>query len=140
MADLFKPNKIGERIAPMGTRAGTLTAQAASRLGLSEKTIVGVGIIDAHSGGLGSLGMTKTSETANRKQIEKTLALIGGTSSCQMATAPETRFVPGIWGPYFGAMLPEMWLAEGGQSATGALLDFVIENHAYAAKLHQKSL
>ncbi len=140
LADLFEPNKIGERIAPMGTRAGNLTAQAASELGLSEKTVVGVGIIDAHSGGLGSLGMTKTGETANRKQIEKTLALIGGTSSCQMATAPEARFVPGVWGPYFGAMLPEMWLAEGGQSATGALLDFVIENHAYAAKLHQKAL
>ena len=140
LADLFEPNKIGERIAPMGTRAGTLTKKAAGELGLTEKTIVGVGIIDAHSGGLGSLGMTKTGETANRKQIEKTLALIGGTSSCQMATAPEAKFVPSVWGPYFGAMLPDLWLAEGGQSATGALLDFVIENHAFAAKLQQKAL
>ena len=140
LADLFVPNRIGERIAPMGTRAGTLTAKAAGELGLTEKTIVGVGIIDAHSGGLGSLGMKKSGETANQEQIEKTLALIGGTSSCHMATAPEARFVPGVWGPYFGAMLPDLWLAEGGQSATGALLDFVIENHAFAPELHQKAL
>ena len=27
-------------------------------------------------------------------------------------------------------MVPEYWLTEGGQSATGALLDYIIENHA----------
>jgi len=27
------------------------------------------------------------------------------------------------------AMIPEFWLTEGGQSATGALLDYIIENH-----------
>lgn len=30
----------------------------------------------------------------------------------------------------FSAMVPEYWLTEGGQSATGALLDHIIENHA----------
>lgn len=140
LSDLFEPNRVGETIKPMGTRVGNLTKKAADDLDLTEKTIVGVGIIDAHAGGLGSLGMTKTGETTDQKQIEKTLALIGGTSSCHMATAPEARLVPGVWGPYFGAMLPGLWLAEGGQSATGALLDFVIENHAYAATLHQQAL
>lgn len=140
LSDLFEPNKIGEQIRPMGTRVGNLTKKAAGELGLTENTIVGVGIIDAHAGGLGSLGMTKTGETFNQKQIEQTLALIGGTSSCHMGSAPAPRFVPGVWGPYFGAMMPGMWLAEGGQSATGALLDFVIENHAYEPKLHQQAL
>ncbi|ONM13187.1 FGGY family of carbohydrate kinase [Zea mays] len=28
-----------------------------------------------------------------------------------------------------GSMIPEFWLTEGGQSATGALLDYIIENH-----------
>ena len=32
-------------------------------------------------------------------------------------------------------MVPGMWLAEGGQSATGALIDHVITNHAYYPKL-----
>ncbi len=137
LGDLLKENRIGDTIRPMGTRAGNLTAKAAAELGLTEKTAVGVGIIDAHAGGIGSLGMLSPDETTGRKNIEQTLALIGGTSSCQMAIAPEARFVEGVWGPYFGAMIPGMWLAEGGQSATGALLAHVIENHAYAHQLEK---
>ncbi len=135
LEDLFVNNRVGEAVRPMGTFAGNLTAQAAEELGLSTETAVGIGIIDAHSGGIGSLGMRAANEEIGDENIEQTLALIGGTSSCHMAIATEPRFVEGVWGPYFGAMIPGMWLAEGGQSATGALLDHVIENHAYAAQL-----
>ncbi|CAH1102248.1 unnamed protein product [Psylliodes chrysocephalus] len=38
-------------------------------------------------------------------------------------------FAPGIWGPYKNAMVPGMWLNEGGQSATGKLIDHIIDNH-----------
>lgn len=31
-------------------------------------------------------------------------------------------FVPGVWGPCLSAMVPGMWLNEGGQSATGRLV------------------
>lgn len=135
LEDLFVNNRVGEAVRPMATFAGNLTAKAAGELGLSTATAVGIGIIDAHSGGIGSLGMRAANEESSDKNIEQTLALIGGTSSCHMAVATEPRFVEGVWGPYFGAMIPGMWLAEGGQSATGALLDHVIENHAYAAQL-----
>lgn len=135
LEDLFVNNRVGEAVRPMATFAGNLTAQAAEEFGLSTETAVGIGIIDAHSGGIGSLGMRAAGEEASDENIEQTLALIGGTSSCHMAIAPEARFVEGVWGPYFGAMIPGMWLAEGGQSATGALLDHVIENHAFAAQL-----
>jgi D-ribulokinase len=64
------------------------------------------------------------------KSPESTLALIGGTSSCHMAVSQKPIFVPGVWGPYYGAMLPGYWLSEGGQSAAGALLDLVIEDSA----------
>lgn len=140
LADLFTPNRVGECVRPMGTPAGILTKRAAGELGLAQGTTVGVGIIDAHAGGLGSLGMMHEGDTANAEQFERTLALVGGTSSCHMATAAEARFIPGVWGPYFGAMLPGMWLTEGGQSATGALLDHVIENHAFTARLNQQAL
>ncbi|MCA1575700.1 MAG: FGGY-family carbohydrate kinase, partial [Acidobacteria bacterium] len=137
LEDLFAGGRAGERIRPMGTRAGGLTAKAADDLGLREGTPVGVGIIDAHAGGIGSLGMAAEGEEQSVEQIQRTLALVGGTSSCHMAVSPEPRFISGVWGPYFGAMIPELWLTEGGQSATGALLDHIIEDHAYAPRLKE---
>jgi FGGY-family pentulose kinase len=137
LADLFSNDRAGSKIRPMGTRAGGLTGTAANQLGLREGTPVGVGIIDAHAGGIGSLGMASEGEEQDIEKIQRTLALIGGTSSCHMAVSKEPRFIPGVWGPYYGAMIPDMWLTEGGQSATGALIDYVVENHAYASKLKQ---
>jgi FGGY-family pentulose kinase len=52
-----------------------------------------------------------------------------------MAVSREPRFIPGIWGPYWSAMVPGMWLTEGGQSATGALVDHTIFSHARGAEL-----
>jgi FGGY-family pentulose kinase len=137
LEDLFVNGRAGGKVRPMGTPAGGLTARAADELGLREGTPVGVGIIDAHAGGIGSLGMAVEGEELSIDQIQRTLALIGGTSSCHMAVSVEPRFVPGVWGPYYGAMIPEMWLTEGGQSATGALVDHIIENHAYTPQLKQ---
>jgi FGGY-family pentulose kinase len=54
---------------------------------------------------------------------------VAGTSTCHIAMSPNPVFVPGVWGPYRDVMLPEMWMAEGGQSATGELLKHVIETH-----------
>ena len=112
----------------MGDPIGPLTADAATHLGLTTATIVGVGIIDAHAGGLGVLG----AETGNWNNA---LALIGGTSSCHMAVSPEPRFIPGVWGPYWSSMVPGFWLTEGGQSATGVLIDTTLANHAAAPEL-----
>lgn len=139
LADLFAGDRAGERIRPMGTRAGVLTTEAAEQLGLQAGTVVGVGIIDAHAGGIGSLGMVADAEARGTAHIADTLALIGGTSSCHMAVSLEARFIKGVWGPYFGAMVPGMWLTEGGQSATGALIDHVITNHAYFSRLKQEA-
>jgi len=92
---------------------------------------VGVSIIDAHAGGLGLLGVPLD----GRLDFDTRLALIGGTSSCHMAVSREPRFIDGIWGPYYSAMVPGFWLTEGGQSATGALIDHVVHSHVRAAEL-----
>jgi len=52
-----------------------------------------------------------------------------------MAVSKEARFIKGVWGPYYSAMIPGMWLTEGGQSATGALIDHVLQSHARYAEL-----
>jgi FGGY-family pentulose kinase len=135
--DLFSPNRAGEAVLPMGTAAAGLTERSARELGLLPGTRVGVGIIDAHAGGIGCIGMRAAGEPADAGALEHTLCLIAGTSSCHMAVSREARYVPGVWGPYFGAMIPGMWLTEGGQSATGALIDHLIENHAYAPRLRR---
>ncbi|KAJ7413140.1 hypothetical protein WISP_92783 [Willisornis vidua] len=48
-------------------------------------------------------------------------------------------FVPGVWGPYFSAMVPGLWLNEGGQSATGKLIDHVVRGHVAFPELQSKA-
>ena len=127
--DLFDRERVPCRSYPMGLNTGGLTKKAAKELGLTEGTPVGVGIIDAHAGGIGSLGSVLKGTRPEENPFEHSIALIGGTSSCHMAVSREPRFIHGVWGPYYGAMIPGMWLNEGGQSATGSLIDLVIRNN-----------
>lgn len=132
--------RIGRRIRPMGEPIGRgLTRQSALELGLNEGTPVGVSIIDAHAGGLGMLGAPLAGREVSLANLDSRLALIGGTSSCHMAVSAEPRFINGVWGPYYSAMVPGMWLTEGGQSATGALIDHVIFSHVCAAGLQARA-
>lgn len=138
LGDIAEENftRVGTRVRPMGEAVGSgLTAQAAEELGLAPGTPVGVSIIDAHAGGIGMIG----ADTGADASLDTRLALIGGTSSCHMAVSPEARPIPGVWGPYYSAMVPGMWLTEGGQSATGALIDHVIHSHARARELHDEA-
>ena len=122
------PAKIGSDVKMMGEPLGHgLTQRAASEMGLIAGTAVSVSIIDAHAGTLGTLGATGVSgEVAD---FNRRVALIGGTSTGHMAMSRTARFIGGVWGPYYSAILPEYWLNEGGQSATGALIDHVIQSH-----------
>ncbi|SEE35804.1 FGGY-family pentulose kinase [Rhizobiales bacterium GAS191] len=135
--DMVERGQLSETASPIGKDLGPLTQDAAAELGLSTACRVGVGLIDAHAGALGVLG-----SLAQEGSVERHLGLIAGTSSCVMALAREARPTPGIWGPYFGAVLPEYWVNEGGQSATGALLDHIIRAHGAGgepkAALHRR--
>jgi FGGY-family pentulose kinase len=130
--------RIGATVRPLGERVGVLSERAAKELGLAAGTAVGVSIIDAHAGGIGLLGTT-TGAALSEADLEQRLALIGGTSSCHMAVSKAPRFVPGVWGPYYSAMLPGLWLTEGGQSATGALIDATVFGHARGPELHARA-
>lgn len=57
------------------------------------------------------------------------LAAVAGTSTCHLAMSEKPVFVNGVWGPYRDVLIPDYWMAEGGQSATGELLKHIIETH-----------
>ena len=138
LADLFERGGLPERASPVGADIGPLSAEAAEALGLTARCRVGAGLIDAYAGALGVLG----GFAGDERNIGRHLALIAGTSSCVMAMSPRPQPFAGVWGPYFGAALPGLWLSEGGQSATGALLDHIIRWHGSGgepdAAMHEK--
>jgi len=127
LADLRERTAVPARASPIGAPLGKLTEPAAAELDLTPSCTVGCGLIDAHAGALGVLGPALGRGGA---ELDRKLALIAGTSSCLMALSADPRPVAGVWGPYFGAVAPGLWLNEGGQSATGALLDHILDWHA----------
>lgn len=139
----LRAEQIGTEVGNMGEACGEgLTASAAAELGLSQGTSVGVGIIDAHAGGLGVLGArlpSKDGSEAEEVNLESRLALIAGTSCCHMASSKEPVFVPGVWGPYYSAMIPGLFLNEGGQSTAGKLLDHITTTHHAASDLEAQA-
>jgi FGGY-family pentulose kinase len=99
---------------------------------------VGSGVIDAYAGWIGTVGakVDLGSDELNANvphndlsQAFTRLAAVAGTSTCHLAMSKEPVFVPGVWGPYRDVLLPEYWMAEGGQSATGELLRHMLDIH-----------
>ncbi|HEY4384312.1 MAG TPA: FGGY-family carbohydrate kinase [Ktedonobacteraceae bacterium] len=105
-----------ETVVPMGAKAGELSAQAASELGLRPGIAVSMSGIDAHAG---MVGINVTSPG--------TLALITGTSTCQLAQSREGAFDPGLWGPFEDAVIQREWTLEAGQASTGGTVRWLLD-------------
>ncbi|KAM5553919.1 hypothetical protein ABKV19_025916 [Rosa sericea] len=136
--------KIGRSVAFPGHPLGSgLTSTAAKELGLVAGIPVGTSLIDAHAGGVGVLESVPSSDSQPKESDIEALChrmvLVCGTSTCHMIVSQKKLFIPGVWGPYWSAMVPEQWLTEGGQSATGALLDYIIENHVASPHLANRA-
>ncbi|KAL3427612.1 fggy-family carbohydrate kinase [Phlyctema vagabunda] len=122
-----------------GELVGTLSEKAGAELGLPAGIAVGSGVIDAYAGWVGTVGAkvhlgSEQLESGVPKndmsQAFSRLAAVAGTSTCHLAMSKDPVFVDGVWGPYRDVLLPDFWMAEGGQSATGELLKHVLETHA----------
>lgn len=129
---------VNGRYLSAGELVGTLSEKAGNQLGLPAGIAVGSGVIDAYAGWVGTVGAkvnlgSAELDTAAPKndmsQAFSRLAAVAGTSTCHLAMSKEPVFVNGVWGPYRDVLLPDYWMAEGGQSATGELLKHVLETH-----------
>ncbi|KAH7109885.1 D-ribulokinase [Dendryphion nanum] len=122
-----------------GELAGHLCKRAAKELGLPVGIPVGSGVIDAYAGWIGTVGAKvdglyedELDPSAASKSFQQTftrLAVVSGTSTCHLLMSPRPVFVEGVWGPYRDVISRGTWMAEGGQSATGKLLQHVLEIH-----------
>ncbi|XP_058159480.1 FGGY carbohydrate kinase domain-containing protein isoform X1 [Dasypus novemcinctus] len=144
LEDLVEDNyrKIGNQVLPPGVCLGNgLTPEAAKDLGLPAGIAVAASLVDAHAGGLGVIGADVRGHglPCEGQPMTSRLAVICGTSSCHMGISKDPIFVPGVWGPYFSAMVPGFWLNEGGQSVTGKLIDHIVQGHAAFSELQTKA-
>ena len=121
-----------------GELVGTLCEKSARELGLPAGIAIGSGVIDAYAGWVGTVGAkvnlgddqldTKASKSDVTQAFGR-LAAVAGTSTCHLVMSKNSVFVDGVWGPYRDVIIPDYWMAEGGQSATGELIKHVLETH-----------
>ncbi|KAF3201257.1 hypothetical protein TWF106_002870 [Orbilia oligospora] len=125
-------------ILSAGELVGGLCKEAAEQLGLPVGTKIGSGVIDAYAGWVGTVGakvelqeplLDESIPNNSLEQAFTRLAAVAGTSTCHLVMSKDPVFVPGVWGPYRDVILPEFWMAEGGQSSTGSLLNHVLTTH-----------
>ena len=113
LAHVFR-DKCSLPVAPVFSKAGTLTEDMSRRLGLNPGTAVAVGMIDAHAGAPAA-GITGPGE----------MVMLLGTSACLMMCGEDYRGVPGCYAVKDG-ILPGLWGYEGGQNSVGDLFSWML--------------
>ncbi len=100
--------KLAAEFVPLGARAGGLTPEMASRMGLPAGTPVAAGNVDAHAA-VPACGVTQPGR----------LAMIMGTSICHMLLGRARQIVEGMCGVVQDGIVPGYWGYEAGQPAVG---------------------
>ncbi|ODV95210.1 hypothetical protein PACTADRAFT_33788 [Pachysolen tannophilus NRRL Y-2460] len=102
-----------------GSKIGKVCPSIASQLGIPETTVIGHGVIDCYAGWI---------STVCAKDLSNTLSMVAGTSTCFLIAHNIDSFIPGIWGPFSG-LIKDYYISEGGQSATGGLIEHLFNSH-----------
>jgi L-ribulokinase len=111
--------KLGTTFAALGTRAGTLRAELAGRLGLPDTVAVAVGNVDSF-----------VSMPGAGVENPGTFVTVVGTSICDMAVHPQEIRLPGITGVVRDGILPGLYGYEAGQVAVGDMLAWFVDTFA----------
>ena len=114
-------------VLPVGRSLGRIHEAVAREVGLSPETVVAQGGIDAHAGEI-ALGAVGAGD----------LALIMGSSTCHMAQSKNPVFA-NIWGPYPDALVEGMFTLEGGQTAAGSIIQWLVEHFGAEASNQAKN-
>jgi L-ribulokinase len=107
-ADFARTRLDGVPLSPLGSLAGTLTAEAAALTGLPEGIAVATGNVDAH-----------VTAPAARAIAPGQMLAIMGTSTCHVMNGDRIADVPGICGVVDGGIIAGKFGYEAGQSAVG---------------------
>ena len=111
--------KLGTTFASLGTRAGTLRPEAASRLGLPESVAVAVGNVDSF-----------VSVPGAGVEHAGAFVMVVGTSICDMVVDAREVRLPGITGVLRDGILPGLYGYEAGQAAVGDMLAWYVDTFA----------
>ncbi len=118
----FADDKLAHPVAQLGSRAGSLTPQAAAWTGLPAGLAVAVGNVDAHV----------TPPAANAIAPGQLVAIMG-TSTCHVLSAGELAPVPGMCGAVRGGIVAGLWGYEAGQSGVGDIFAWLADHAVPAA-------
>jgi FGGY-family pentulose kinase len=113
------PGKWPATVVPLGKGETQLSAAAAKELGLRPGIPVAQGGIDAY---LGMLGMGAVGSGD--------LAMVMGSSTCHLAMSERGLFGSGMLGCYPDAVVEGLYTLEGGQTATGSIVNWYRQHFA----------
>ncbi|MBP8974814.1 MAG: ribulokinase, partial [Anaerolineae bacterium] len=116
LADVIE-TKMKKELAPLGGRAGDLTAEAAAWMGLKPGIAVAVANVDAH-----------VTVPAARITEPGIMVMIMGTSICHMVLGETLHEVPGMCGVVDGGIIPGLYGYEAGQSGVGDIFAWFVDN------------
>ena len=113
----FAEDKLAHEVSALGTRAGSLTAEAAGWTGLPEGIAVAVGNVDAHV----------TPPAADAIAPGQMVAIMG-TSTCHVMNASSLAEVPGMCGVVDGGIVAGEFGYEAGQSGVGDIFAWYLDH------------
>ena len=117
-------DKMSRDVVPIGTRAGSLTAEAAAWTGLRPGTAVAVANVDAH-----------VSVPASTVTEPGRMVAVMGTSTCHLVLGDTPALVEGMCGVVEDGIVPGRFGFEAGQSGVGDIFAWFVD-HAVPPEYH----